>query len=488
VNLKEKVLTGLKWNAVAKFSSQLLSWASTIFVIRLLAPEDYGLIAIATIFTSLCTVLSEMGLGAAIVQAEEMDDHKLRQVFSLVVYSNCLVFILLWFVAPFVAQFFAQPLVVDILRVQAIQYLIIMFYIVPHSCLTRRMAYKKLSIIEFVSFVINTAVTLTLALFGYGVWSLVIGVLMQILSKTVLINIINPFLSWLTFDFKGFRSTAAYGFYTSLDFILWYFYSKSDRFIIGKLLNADILGVYSVAMQLASLPLDKVGAIINQVALPAYARIQDDRDKVARYTLKAHNMVCMVAFPVFAGISCTAPVFIPLLLGEKWLDAVLPLQVIALLGPFRVLNNIMMRALAGIGLPRVNVENLSIACVIMPISFLIGVQWGITGVSISWIVGYSIWYLIMLHRVLPKLKIRADQFVANLLGPLTGTSLMYLFVIIIQYFFRLISMQLLAQLCALVFVGAALYSSVIVLFFRGRLDRAVEILRTKVDPENETVG
>jgi teichuronic acid exporter len=292
------------------------------------------------------------------------------------------------------------------------------FFVIPKATLTREMKFKEISIIESISALGTGLLTLTLAWLGYGVWSLVIGALFGIVVRTIGMNIVDPFLTWPSFNFGGFAEAAKFGGYISLNRILWYLYSKADVMIIGKILGKTDLGYYSVAMNLASLPLEKVGSIINQIGLPAYAKLQDNREQVASYAAKASRIISFVAFPVFFGISCVAPELVRLALGEKWLSAIFPLQLLALIVPLKSLSLSLSPAVNGLGRPDINVKVMAAASIIIPISILVGVKWGLVGVSIAWVISYSVWFIYMLTQSLPVLGLTLPRFIKTLTRPL----------------------------------------------------------------------
>ena len=477
MTLKLKVLSGLKWSAAGKLLGQIISWISTIVVIRMLEPSDYGLMSLSIIFTSLCYVLSQMGLGSAIVQSKKSGDLLLQQVFSLVILSNSIIFILLWSNAGGVSEFFDSPDLASIMRVQAFQFLFSMFGVVSYAKLLRAMNYRAIAITDFFSFLLNTLVTLYLAWHGFGVWALVYGGMSGVVSRTVLLNIYSPYINRPTFNFNGFKSAANFGLMTSLDQVLWYVYSNLDRFIIGKFLGPSSLGIYSIALQLASLPLEKVGQIINQIAFPAYSEIQGDHQRVAQYTLRIGNLISMLSFPLFFGISVTAPVFVPLLVGDKWLEAIIPLQLLALLGPLKIINATTQPAISGVGFPSVNVKNLLIACLIMSVSFLIGIRWGILGICYSWLIGFSIWFFIMLKIGAPYLGLSSSRILSPLLSPAIVSVFMYAFVYMIYDYIINFQINLIHQLLILVLSGLTFQVIVYRIFLKERLLNAYGLVR-----------
>jgi len=467
LDLRSKVITGLKWSAGAKFATQIINWAATIFVMRLLHPDDYGLMAMAGVFIAFCLLLNEMGLGSAIVQVKELTAQMLRQTFGLVIILNFGLFAALFAASPLIARFFDEPRLVTLVPVLSIQFLLMAFFVIPKATLTRKMDFKAISIIESAAALAQGLMTLVLAWRGFGIWALIIGTLFGIALRTIGMNVVDPYLKWPSLNFKGFSQAAKFGGFISLNRILWYLYSKADVMIIGKLLGKTMLGYYSVAMHLASLPLEKVGSIINQIGLPAYSQLQDNREQAAIYAEKASRIISFVAFPVFFGISCVAPELVLLALGDKWLPAVFPLQLLALIVPLKSLSLSLGPAVNGLGRPDINVRNMIAACVVIPVRLLIGVKWGLAGVSIAWVASYTIWFLFMLTQSLPVIGISISRFLASLAGPLFVGGAMYAAVFLARLLIEGWDMGVILSLIALVVVGVSIYVIGIVLFQRN---------------------
>jgi O-antigen/teichoic acid export membrane protein len=392
MDIRQKVLSGLRWSTGAKMGAQLVSWACTLVVMRLLEPRDYGLMAMSVAFVSFCTLLNEMGLGAALVQTRELTERMLRQVFGAVLVLNAALFLLLVLGAPLIAMFFDEPRLKTYVPVLAFQFPLFALFVVPDALLAREMDFRRKSIIELFATVLSALATLTGAILGFGVWALIVGALVFPLVRVIGLNRIVSYPRRPLFDFRGFSSLARFGGMVSAERVLWYLYSRADVFIIGKLLGAQALGFYSVAMHLASLPMEKVAGIMHQVGFPAFSRIQGNKDLARSYTLKVTRIVGNLALPLFLGMSAVAPEFVAVVLGDSWSAAVVPLQLLALIAPLRVLNVALAPAVQGFGRPDISVKALALACVVMPAAFLIGSRWGLVGVSIGWFVGYALWF------------------------------------------------------------------------------------------------
>lgn len=477
MQIRSQVLSSLHWSAGARFGAQLFTWAITLVVIRLLLPSDYGLLAMATLFIAFLALMSELGLGAALVQSREIDDFRLRQAFSVILAVNFAIMLLLLMAAPLFATFFHEPRLTSVVRALSIQFPVMAFAAIPQSLVEREMDFKRLSLADLFSSIGGSLLTLLLAFTGYGVWALVWGSLATMLGRTIGLNIIQPFLKRPVLSMAGTRHLLLFGGNVTLSRILWFFYSQADILIAGRLLGKDFLGTYSVAMHLATLPVQKISGIINQVAFPAFAKIQGDREKVAAHLLLAIRSISFVGFPVLWGISCVAPELVLLLLGEKWQAAVFPMRVLGIIMPLRMISNIMPSAYQGIGRADIGVKNLISASIIMPTAFVIGSQWGVEGLSIAWLIGFPIVFAGNLWRALPILGLRMDDIGRAISRPALCAGGMFAVVSLLRLAMSSI-LPLFMLLAILIACGAGAYATLAFILnragwreFRGLLGR-----------------
>lgn len=414
-----------------RFAGQAITWVITIVVIRLLSPADYGLMAMAMVVIGFLVLFEELGLGAALVQAEQFEHRLAQQILGLLIVFQLTVYILIWLTSPFIASFFGEPALVDIIRVIALQLPVQSLGVIPDAVLQRRMDFRGKSIALLLANVSGSLVTLACAIYGAGVWSLVIGNLCTTLVRVSALQLRARYPCAPRLSFVGLGRSVSFGGFVTLDRMLWYVYSQSDVFIIGRVLGKELLGFYSVAMHLAALPMTKVAAILNEVGFSAFSRLQHDRPTYRSKFIKAARILALVAFPVFFGISSIAPEVVGVFLGERWQQAVLPMQVLGLVIPLRLVHTMIPTSLFGCGRADLSVWNTATACLLMPTAFLIGVRWGLLGVSLAWAATYPLYFLIASARAMPVLGLRSTDLLGALARPVLSAGVMYggLFVI-----------------------------------------------------------
>ncbi len=475
-DLGGKAATALRWAGGATAVGQLITWAMTILVIRILTPDDYGLMAMATVVIGFLMLVNELGLGAVIVQRESLELGTVRTIFGITLIVNTLFFALLWLAAPVISEFFHEERLTALVRVLSVQFVIAAFEIVPVAQLERNLDFKRKSLAYLTANVAGGVASLWLALHGYGVWALVSGNLVLVTTRMLALNFAAPFLHLPAFNVRAAASALAFGGLVTLERAMWFLYSQADIFVVGRLLGTRVLGVYAVAMQLASLVMHKTGGVLYEVAFPTFSRTQEDRPKLAAYVLKATRMVTFLAFPIFFGIASVAPEIVRVLLGGGWTDAAPALCLLSLVMPLRMASNVLPPALQGSGRPDVSVMNLLLALVVMPMAFLIGAQWGLLGVCWAWVLAFPPVYLVMLLRAKPVLGVGVGEVLRTMALPALASAAMFGAVALLRSLLG-DSLAPAIRLPALVAAGAACYGAIIWFAGRGLLEEALALLK-----------
>ena len=300
MDIKAKVLSGLRWTISARFAAQLFNWVVTIIVIRLLNPEDYGILAMATIFIAFLMAVNTLGLDTSLVQKKDLTEAERKRIFGVAILVNLFFYIGLFFSAPFIANFFDEQQLVSIIRVLSFSFLIDIFLILPLAKLDREIAFKHRSIVEFVTTVLTSLSVLAFAYSGLGVWSLVYGALILHATKTIGLIFIAP--SWCKPDFSltGLKQHFLFGGFVSLERSLFRVYTESDKFICGRMMGADLLGHFSVASHLASLPIQKLAGLVQSIAFPHSQRQNKSLTKPAPIFCRQTRSLVSLPFLYFS--------------------------------------------------------------------------------------------------------------------------------------------------------------------------------------------
>lgn len=463
-SFRKSVLSGFFWLSAATFVGQFISWLSTIVVIRLLSPSDYGLMAMTTVFISLLTMSSEMGISAALIQAKELSESEIRQIFGWILISGFIAVSCCYAGAPLVARFYGQPDLIPLIRFLAVNMILIMLYVIPQSLLVREMNFKTKARIDVSAQLVGALMTLTMALNERGVWSLVAGQAAMYLVKAIAFNVSGSYRLTPLFSFRGSWRLLRFGLAVTGDRLLNFIFNESDKIIVGRFLGNAILGVYAVALNLAALPMEKVLPIVTQISFTSYARIQSDLERIGRNLLRATRTVSLAGFPIFFGMAAIAPFGIPLILGPKWEGVIVPFQMMCLILPLKALSPILSPAVFAIGRPTVNLINMAITAGAMAISFMIGVRAGVTGVCWAWVSVYPVVFFITTTRSLNAVGIPFRTYLAEIRFPFLAGALMLAF---IQFLGRVVATPgPLFSLVLFIITGSAFYICLMLIFKR----------------------
>lgn len=424
-SVRERVVRGLFWLTATRASGQIITWIITIFVVRLLSPEDYGLMGMAVLFIGVLFLFNEIGLGAAIVQRSEVTAAQLSDLRWLILVVNAALCVLLVALAPAVAAYFDEPRLVAIIRVLALMFLMNGLGTPSASILQREMAFREKATAEVAGNVVGAVCTLIMAFRGDGVWSLVAGNLVLRLVTNTLYCFYRPPSFARSFSFNNVGLFLEFGFQVAASRLLWYLASSADVLIVGKVLGSVQLGFYSLAVQYSSLPLEKFVTILNEIAFPSFSSVQNDKETLQRHFLKLVHFVALVTFPMFIGLALVASSAVDVLLGARWLPIVFPLQLLSVVSCCRAIETINAPVTMARGRPRVLVGNTLLTAIVLPIAFYVGArQGGITGVAISWLLVRPLLFAFVTYRTLAVVELGVARYLSGVWHPIAGSIAM----------------------------------------------------------------
>jgi teichuronic acid exporter len=487
VSLRFQVLNGLKWAVIGRVSTQVATWAVTLYVVRILQPEDYGLMALATIFSALFTLVSEIGVGASLVQAQGLTAQRIRQTFGMVILSNALAGAAMSLaVAPLAALFFAEPRLQPVIQVISLQFIPAAFAVVPCALLERELKFRGRAAAEFSAGIGGALTTLLLAKGGYGVYALAWGGVAQAAIRSIGLNLAGDSHGWPSFRFSGSGTLFNFGRNFAATQLVWFFYSQADSFVVGKILGKHALGIYAVAMDLASMPASRLSAILNQVLYPSLSKVRRQGGEVAPYLIRAASVVSLGTFPVMWGISSVAPELVRTLFGEKWVDSALPLSLLCLIMPLRVLSPLLHSGLNAVGRADISFRVTLLTACIMCVGFVAGTPFGLLGLCVAWAVLFPATFVIAIALSQRHLHLQPRQIGIALWRPASVAALMYLAVALIR---PLLHWSPSINLLVLVTLGAGSYAVLTLIINRQGLGEARRVvMRGAPDTDPLAVG
>ncbi|MBX9860977.1 MAG: lipopolysaccharide biosynthesis protein, partial [Sphingomonas sp.] len=387
-------------------------------VIRLLAPSDYGLFAMTQVILFLLNMLNGYGLASGLIQAKEVSERQIRQLFGMLILVNLMLAGLQVALAPLAALYYRQPLVAEMLRVQALIYLATPLTALSYALLSRQMEYRRQARVNIIASIACASTALGGALMGLGVWTLVVAPMVLFAVRMIGMTVAARAYYWPSFDFRGAGTLARYGGVMAVGQLFWFFESQADVFIAGRQFNPHWLGIYTESLFLAQVFVSKIVPPLNEVAFSAYARLQHDEGAVGRAFARGVRIVMVAALPFYIGLAATAEPLVLTMLGPKWVEGVPVVRLLALAMPFMTLHVLLSPACDAIGRPGISVRNGATGAVLLTGAYLFGVQWGPMGLAWSWLAAYPLYLVISLWRSLPVIGVRADALASAILPPL----------------------------------------------------------------------
>ena len=459
--MKDRVVKSVFWMVWSKGGVQAITLLSTIFIARLLTPADYGVIALAAIWIFPITLIAEMGLGAAIVQFSDITKEELNACFWLTNGVAALGYVALYASAPGIAQWFDSPVLATVIRINGVVLLLVAIRVVPDSLLRKRLALDKISQAELGSAVLTMPVMLVLAVSGAGVWTLVGGMLVGSFTQTALTFWFLPWKPGWTIGSERLTKVFRYSLSTLGSKLCWAVYHQADGFVLGKVSGDVVLGAYSIAKQIATLPVEKISSLVNQLASPILAELQDKHDLMQSSLLRGVRLVACIAFPMCVGMSFVAHELVHVLLTEKWSQAVPALQILCIYTAVQSIAVLLPPVLMATFRSQFLFGYTFVLLIIMPIVFFIGAEWGGgIGVALAWAAVYPILMFRMAYEALSEIGISLRIFVQQLLSLIAATACMACALVVIRWGLSAWPNELaLIKLLVMVITGVLVYAA-----------------------------
>ena len=475
--VRHQAVRGTLWLGSSRMITQVITWMITLFVVRLLSPSDYGLFGFATLVTGIADLIAELGLGAAIIQKRNLDGDALDTIFWMSMVTGTLIYGLTWLSAPAISHFFNQAKLTEVLRLTMLAFVINSARVIPWNLLTKRIDFARRSIAEVAATLCSSGATLVLAKLGFGVWSLVWGLLCRSLMLTVLCVWIVPWRPRWRFSTVQLVDIVRFGAAVSGARITWYLYSNADFLVVGKLLGERALGVYSLVIQLAVMPADRITSIINQVGFSVYSRLQHEPQRFARYFLETLTLTSLVTFPIMTGLAATADLGVLLLLPPRWYPVAAPLRLMCVVGMVMSVSTLVAPAVLAKGRPDLALRFNLLCLAVMPVGFFAGTRFGLIGVSWAWLLLFPTVAAVWFHMTRSLLCFTWMDILLAIRPAASSSAIMLGLLLLLRWLTGWLEPQWLLPL--LIVVGMISYIGSLELLFPGRIAATRNLVRLR---------
>jgi len=461
MNLREKAIKGFAWSAIEKWGQQILNSLVFLILARALSPDDFGLLAMASVFIAFFGVFLDQGLKAAVVQRTDLERKHLDTAFWATVLMGSFLTAAGISLSGMIANIYGEPRLEPIVTWQSIGFFMASLSSTQQAILQREMDFRSLAIRSLVAKASGGIVGVSMAILGFGVWSLVAQSLVNSFAAVIVLWKVSDWRPGFHFSGKHFRHMFSFGINVLGAKIINFFDLRVDDFLIGYFLGATALGFYSIAYRILLMLQDLIMGLSHRVVVTTFSRIQEDVTRLRNAFYQMSQLIIFVTWPIFLGIMVISSELIPVFFGEQWKPSVPVMQILAVAGiPLTSLFISEQLAIA-VGKPSWNFWNRFFISISRIIGFALVAKWGIVAIAtIFMFTNYVIYTpanLWLAHRLI-KLDFR--KYFGYYVGPMVGSMVM---VIIVMGTKKILSvlLGLYWQVSLYVFVGALVYCLVL---------------------------
>lgn len=392
-SLKQKTISGMIWNAIQRFGTMFLSFATNIVLARMLMPEDFGAIGMLAIFISLSEVFIDGGFGSALIQKKKPTQDDYSTIFYWNLTISTLLFCVMQVVAPWIADFYHMPKLCNLLRVLSIVLIINGFTVIQTNILTKTLSFKLIAKIRLVATAIAMAVSIFAAYKGFGVWSLVLKDVLAATIGSIAFWFFNKWRPSFVFSLSSFKELFSFGGLMLLSSLMNSLFENLQGLVIGRFYTAKDLGLYSQAKKLDELPSKSISQVVTQVSFPVFSQVADNNELLVRTIRK--NIIC-TTYLIFALqaflIASATPLFV-FIFSEKWVDAIPFFRILCVYSMFISLNAINTNIYKALGKSNIYFWVQFIKKLVSLGFLFVGLQFGVIGVTWSVSISGIIWWI-----------------------------------------------------------------------------------------------
>lgn len=430
-NLKKRSLSALVWDISGKFAGQGMGFVISIILARLLSPQDFGLLAMINVVLVLANVLVDLGLGSALIQRQDITDEHYGSVFYFNIVVGLFLALVLFFLAPLIAQFYKRTEIIALARVMSLLFVINSFCNVQRLWLRKQLKFKVLTQASIIGTAVGGITGVSMAFMNFGVWSLVVQSLITATSSNFYIYFRTKWKPRLILSLKALKELWQFGFNLFLSGILDSIYTQLDSIIIGRIFNAQTLGYYYRAKSLDGFVRNYTSGSLMTVLFPALSTIQHEEERYKEVIYKSFHILNFVTFLLLGILYLGAKDIIVLMFSDKWLPSVEYFQIIVLAGFIYPFSALLVSILSSRGNSKAFLKLEVFKKIILTITFCIGFIYGIKGFLYGMVMCSCIGLVLNIYFAAKEMKVSSNWFYGIiwkylLIGVLFAISLFFL--------------------------------------------------------------
>jgi O-antigen/teichoic acid export membrane protein len=455
-SVKKETISGIFWRFSESSLSQIINFIVSTILARLLLPEDYGIVALVSVFTALCDKLIVSGLSASLIQKKDADDRDFSTIFFFSLATALLLYGILFLTAPLIANFFEaynRRLLIDVIRVMGLQLIIVAISSVQNAYVSKTMQFRRFFWSTLGGIIISAIIGIWMAYNGFGVWALVAQNLINMFCSTLVLWFTARWRPTLHFSFKRFKALYAYGWKIFAASIIKVLYNDLRTIVIGKYYSSAQLAYYSKGQSFPQLIESNITRTIDAVLFPAMSQKQSSKEHMLSMLRRSVQVSSFLLMPMLVGLAATAAPLVEVLLTAKWLPCVFFLQVLSfsfLLAPIEIENLQTIKAIGRSDIVlKLEIIKKSVGIILLIIAAPIGVE----AIAISLLVGN---FFAAIVNGFPNKKLIGYSYrkqIADVSPPIVMSAVMYASVFCVS----LLNLAAPILLMLEIFVGAVVY-------------------------------
>ncbi len=475
--MRSRVFSNLSWKFAERIAAQFVTFIVSIILARLLSPQDYGIIAIVTIFITIANVFVSDGFGSALIQKKEVDALDYSSVLWFNLFFSIVLYLIIFFCAPLVSLLYGggYEILTPVLRILGLRIIVSAINSVQQAYISRKMIFKKFFWSTLIGTITSAVVGIAMAYSGFGVWALVAQYLTNTFIGTIVLAIVLKKRPIMAFSFVRLKNMLGFGSKVLGASLLITGYQELRALIIGKRYSSEDLAYYDKGRQFPNLIVANINTSIGAVLFPKMAQEQDDKTRVREVTRKSIRVGAYLMCPLMLGLAAIAKPFVEIVLTEKWLSCVPLLQLFCVVYLFQPIHTANMQAIKAIGKSDVYFK-LEIIKKIIELAVLVIVMWiSVEAMVLSMAVLTTIFTFINAYPNKKLLNYSFKQQILDILSPIGMGSVMAVGV----YLFSFIPMNHVLSLGLQVLLGSIIYLVLSILTKNQELKYIISLIRKK---------
>jgi len=418
------MLSGFLWSSIERLSVQVVQFILGVIMARILLPNEYGTIGLLAVFIAFLTILVDSGFAKALIQKQNRTQADLSTIFFFNVLISIVCYVLLWFGAPFIANFYKIPLLVSLTRVLGLSILLNAFFAIPSVILTINFDFKTIAKINLVAVICSGIIGIIFAYKGAGVWALVIQTLVRSVFTVILMWLHIKWKPDFMFSKGSLKTMFGFGSKYVLSALMAMMVSNISTLFIAKLTSTKQLGYYTRGTQFADIVASSFSSVLASVLLPGLSTLQNERDKLVSMTRSIIKATALLTTPILVGMALIAKPLIQLLLTDKWLPAVPIMQIICIARAITIVASVNINLLYALGRTDLTLKQDYLKILVRLTFLALAFKYGIVYIALAELASTSVHFFINCYSPGKILRYGAIRQIFDLLPIIFISALM----------------------------------------------------------------